>query len=182
MKYYLIIFTAGLFLSCNSGKQEKKNSEQVIKDSLPTKDTARHEGIYTIVGDSIVIPPFEIEIALSPKAAQRIAPGKETIIVDVFLSGIPKDSSKVKLEEDGVYYVGSASKEINYGEIASFANVKFPKSIYDNLADKDVQFDINVYSGRKSSPDNLLDVDFLSGKLSTLVNKRSKLNGKLIEE
>ena len=182
MNRIIYIIALMLIVACNSKKQEKKGDTKTKDSSVVKTDSSNREDIYTIAGDSVVIPPFEIEISLSPKASQKITSAKETIIVDVFLTGNPKDSSKVQLEEDGSYYVGSVKREITYGQLASFSYVKFPKKIYDQLADKDVQFDINVYSGRKSSGDNLLDVDFLSGKLSTLVNKRTKLNGKLIGE
>jgi hypothetical protein len=137
-------------------------------------------GFYTLQGDSVVVPPFEIEVALSSKAKERIVNSNETIVIDVFLEGIPKDSSKVHLEEDGSFYVGSAEREIIYGQVASFDNLKFPKKIYDQLADKDVELNLNVYTGRKSSQNNLITGDALFDKISNVINKRFTLNEKLI--
>ena len=79
-----------------------------------------------------------------------------------------------------VDYVGSAKKEISYGQIARFDHIKFPKKLYDQLTDKNVDLTVNVYSGRKSSQDNLIIVDFLSGKVSKIINKHFTLKGKLI--
>lgn len=173
-----------IFLSCNSKKQDTKETTGSMRtDSMVQKhDSTLNNGLYTIEGDSVRIAPFEIEISLIPKAKQRITGSNETIVIDIYFTGDPIDSSKVQFEEDGTFYAGAAKREINYGEIASFSDIKFPRSIYDQLIDKDVSFNVNVYSGRKSSPDNLLHMDFLDGKLSSLVNKRSKLNGKLIGE
>jgi hypothetical protein len=183
-KSYIIPIAFLLLLSCNSNKQDKKETNETITpDSLNQKtDTLKTGEIYFFEKDSVRVAPFEIEISLNEKAKERITGSNETIIVDIFFTGEPIDSSKVEFEEDGSFYVASAKKEITYGQIASFNDIKFPKALYDQLVDKDVLFNINVYSGRKSSPDNLLDVTFLSGKLSSLVNKRSKLDGKLIRE
>jgi hypothetical protein len=165
--------------------QTKNASSQDIltkKTSLekPDKASLKRIGFYTLNGDSVVVPPFEIEIALSPKAKERIVNSNETIIVDISLEGIPKDSSNAHFEEDGSFYVGSFKKEISYGQIARFDNLKFSRKIYDQLADKDVDLSVNVYSGRKSSSNNLLNVDFLSDKVSNIINRHFTLKGKLI--
>ncbi len=179
----LIIF----FLSCNS-REDKKTSNTTKEDSLNIVTPPEHNdpvlpnklGIYTIDRDSLVVPPFEIEILLSNKAQERIVSKDETIIVDVFLAGTPKDPSKVELEDDGTFFVGFSKKEIAFGQIATFDNLKFPRRIYEQLADKDLDLSINVYTGRKSSPDNLIDCEFLSGKISSVINTRKTLVGKLI--
>lgn len=184
-----ILWTALMifFLSCNS-REDKKITNTTKKDSLNIENTVEHNdtvlpnklGFYTIEGDSLVVPPFEIDISLSNKARERITSKNETLVVDVFLNGTPKDPSKAEFEEDGSFFVGSSQKEISYGQIAKFDNLKFPRKIYDQLVDKDADFNINVYTGRKSSPDNLIDCEFLSGKLSSLINQRKRLVGKLI--
>ncbi len=150
--------------------------------SVETQDVAPPEklGIYTVDGDSLIVPSFEIAISLSPKAKDRIVNGNETIIVDIFLQGIPKEGVGATIEEDGSFYVGSATKEIYSGQVALFDNLKISRKIYDQLADKDPELTVNVYSGRKSSPDNLLTGDFLSDKLSNIVNRQFTLNQKLI--
>ena len=187
IKCLLTVSILTVLYSCNSNNttQTKNASSQ---DTLTKKISAEEQdaallkkiGFYTLDGDSLVVPPFEIEISLSPKAKERIVDSNETIIVDISLEGTPKDSSKVHLEEDGSFYVGSSTKEISYGQIARFDHLKFPKKIYDQLADKDVDLSVNVYSGRKSSPNNLLNVDFLSEKISNIINRHFTLKGKLI--
>jgi hypothetical protein len=52
--------------------------------------------------------------------------------------------------------------------------------MYDELADKDVDLNLNVYTGRKSSQFNLITGDLLFDKLSNVINKRFTLNEKLI--
>lgn len=137
-------------------------------------------GFYTLQDDSLVIPPFEIAIALSAKAKERISNSGETIIVRIFLEGVPGDSSKIQLGDDGSFFVGDAEKEITYGQIARFEKVKFPKKIYDQLAVKDVDLTVNVYTGRKTSPNNLIMGDFLADKVSKIIRRRFTLQCKLI--
>lgn len=154
------------------------------KDSLASKpDTAASLpklGIYLQEEDSLLVPPFEINITLSPKAQEKISKSNETIIVDVFLQGEPANPKKAHLEEDGSFFVGDAKKEIRPGQAAVFNDLKFPKKIYDQLADKDVDLTVNVYTGRKSSPDNLITGDMLSEKVSKVMNKHFTLHHKLI--
>jgi len=66
--------------------------------------------------------------------------------------------------------------------IARFEGLKFPKKLYNKLADKDINLLINVYSGRKASEDNLLDCGIMEAKVSKLANKRFALGCKLIAE
>ncbi len=186
IKTLMTVSVATLFFSCTShnGSTVKSVAGQDTDKNIAIKPTdttsIKQQSIYTFSGDSVVIPPFEIEISLSPKAKERIVNSKETIIVDILLQGTPKDSSKVHSEEDGSFYVASAKREIYYGQVARFDNVKFQNKTYDQLADKDVYLTVNVYTGRKSSKDNLLNVDFLSDKISNIINKHLTLKGKLI--
>ena len=110
IKSFLTCFVLIFLFACTSpAKHEVKG---VSKQDTVSKDTSqkmldktqvKRLGIYTLQGDSLVVPAFEIEVALSPKARERIVNRNETIIIDVFLEGVPKDSSKVHLEEDGLF-------------------------------------------------------------------------------
>jgi|GEM_PF-2350665 len=145
-------------------------------DTLP----ARPPSSYRFEGNQVIVMPFDFEIVLSPKAQARMAEGHETIIVDVSLDGMPRDSSKVELSEDGSFNLASVRKEIRYGDTARFDHLTFPRKWYDQLADTDAEISVNVFSGRKSTKDNLLDVEFLSAKISSVVRRHITLRGKLI--
>jgi hypothetical protein len=179
----LLLFAYSIILSCTNTEQQVKTTES--KDSSTAlsqnKDINNQTSSdYFIVDkDSITILPFEIEVSLSPKAIERIK-GKETIMVSVDFTGIPKDSSKANISEDGIFYVATDTKEIQYGQVARFENIKFPRDIYDNLLDKDIELGVNIYSGRKSSPDNLLNCSPLFEKISKVVNQKFTVDGKLI--
>lgn len=186
-KFCLTVSILCILSSCKSPdppKVKNVSTQHTTKREVPVKssDTTsiKKLGFYTLKGHSVVVPPFEIEVSLSPKAKNRIVDSNETIVIHVFLEGIPKDPTKAHLEEDGSFYVGAAKKEIVYGQVARFDNLKFPKKIYDQLADKDVDLTVNIYTGRKSSQNNLITGDFLSDKTSNVINRHFTLKQKLI--
>ncbi|HWJ92452.1 MAG TPA: hypothetical protein VNR87_15150 [Flavisolibacter sp.] len=186
-KFSLTVFLVTFLASCkspNTPKVEIASKQDTTKREIASKslDTTsiKKLGFYTLEADSVVVPPFEIEVSLSSKAKNRIVDSNETIVIDVFLEGTPKDPKKAHLEEDGSFYVGAAKREIVYGQAARFDNLKFPKKLYDQLADKDADLTVNIYTGRKSSQNNLITGDFLSDKVSNVINRHFTLKQKLI--
>lgn len=136
---------------------------------------------YTADGDQVVIPTFEIEVSSSEAAAKTLGNQKETIIVAAYFSGIPADEKD--MDEMGMLPVLNKNIELSSDQrVARFEGLKFPKAVYDKLKDKDISLLINVFSGRKSSEDNLLDCGLLEVFASQLKNKRYVLGCKLIEE
>jgi hypothetical protein len=61
-------------------------------------------------------------------------------------------------------------------------DLEIPADFYAPLPDKDISVNLNIISGRKSSPDNLLRCGILEGRLSELVGRRFYLKGRLIRE
>ena len=174
------------FLSCTSeGTQETRN---LAKDTTFAVSKSNNDNTgsidtttkYFALGkDSVTVLPFEIAIELSPKAKDKVVGNKETIKVNVSLTGTPKDKKLVS--EDGEFYVASSEQEISYGQVAKFNSIKFSKKIFDQLTDKDANINVFFYSGRKSSSNNLLSGDIISDRISNVVNKQFTLKGKLIE-
>ncbi|MBS1510319.1 MAG: hypothetical protein JST86_05720 [Bacteroidetes bacterium] len=185
-KYSFSFFLLLTLFSCSQGnKTENKNSKNIVKDSISVRHASNEspeikDSIYVQLKDSVRVQPFVIDVDLSPKAKQRITQANETIIVAVFCEGIPKESVHAKLQEDGSFYVASQKKEIRFGETATFDHLLFPRSIYEQLAIKNIDVTVNVFTGRKSSPDNLLYCDGWFGKANEIVNKKILLKGKLI--
>lgn len=173
-----------ILFSCNSGQEQKSQPkpETVTNIQVQKVDTTSFEQKKYLKdnGDSIIVNPFEIEIELTDKAKERLTSGNETIIVSIFYYGYPKDEKKANSEKDGTLYLIGDKKEITYGQIARFENLKIAKKDYEQLIDKDFELNLNVYSGRKSSQDNLLDCEPLFDKVSNVVNKKHLLKGKLI--
>lgn len=195
-KFLTTILLSTLFcLSCDIDKQKKTGSTKrdtatVTAPVMPTatvdtsmatlakeSNTMATDAYVTFDKDSVTVLPFEMDISLSQKAKERIVNGPETIGINLALTGIPKDPTL--LSNDGFFYLASVDKEISYGQIARFDNIKFSRKTFDQLTDKNFIVTVNVFSGRKSSPDNLLNCEFVADSISYFVNKRIVIKGKL---
>ena len=189
MKYSATILMTAILFACSSPDRQPSNSETPIQ-----VDTATHEQEINKAfnhnylkdnGDSIEIPEFEVSIELSDKAEEKLASDHESIIVMAFFTGRPVDNIptkyKDKLDVDGLY-LRNYSVELTDKRTAIFKGVKFHKDLYNLLADKDIEILINVYSGRRAGPDNILSCDLLQDKMSNVAGKTFNLTGKLIRE
>ena len=155
-----------------------------LKVELPKPSPESSEevsDIYETEGDSVVIPTFEIEVSSSPKVIQTLSKQKETVIVAAYFSGDP--ANEKDREEDGQMFITDKLIELQGNtRIARFEGVKFSKKTYAKLADKDITLLINIFSGRKSTDDNLLDCGIMELHASKFGNRRFVLGCKLIEE
>src|SRR6185437_9455340 len=159
----------------NETTNNKKQGSSELKES-----TANAFGYFKPDGDSLIIPTFEIEVSLSPKAKAKLSKNKETIIVSASFSGVPKDTTSENFQNLGEIGIAGKDIEMRNDSIAKFENIKFSKSLYDSLSDKDIQLLINVFSGRRSSPDNLLDCGIIQEKMSKVKGKIFTIDCKLI--
>ncbi len=169
-----------LIVSCSP----KGENKEVSADSNPSDNSKTDlvEG-FILDGDSILLPSFEIQIELSKKAAKKISKDNETIIVQAYLSGTPKDSVTSDLiDEMGEVNLGSPHVELTQPGTAKFRGVRVSKAAYSLLKDKDFQVLINVFSGRKSSELNLIECDILQEPVTVVKATKHVLKGKLIGE
>lgn len=145
-------------------------------NSLAHAQEASHTAIPEFSG-------FDVQVTLSEKAKARLTTNKETIIVAGYLAGDPKkQAAKRYIDEMGQVSLGTIKSEVQPGQVAHFGEVKMKK---DALAQIDVngpQLLINVYSGRKSSKDNLLDCGIYEGALKPVEGTTIAVACKLIGE
>jgi hypothetical protein len=78
--------------------------------------------------------------------------------------------------------MGEVTKEIAPGATAKFDTVKLNQPMLKWLDDRGPQLLINVYSGRKSSPNNLLDCGIYEGSLQAIQGQSIPISCKLIGE
>ena len=175
--FILIIF----FFAC--GNPAKKNS--IDKSAIELSDSINTEYL-KIVGDSVEIPYFEIELKLSDKAEKKLKTDNESIIVMAYFTYFQEDKIYPEKYKDNVDYSGelmllSYPIELTDKRLAIFENVKFSKDLYDLFGEnKDIDLLINVFSGRKSCEDNILDCTILQNPMSKIKGKRFTIEGKLI--
>lgn len=108
---------------------------------------------------------YQVDVTLSPQARARLQEGGETIIVDADYYGAPVQAAMDLADDVGRLDLGRAQRELAGAGSANFDGSGF---LADRLGmiEGEPQVNINVYSGRKSSPDNLLDCDFFEDALS----------------
>ncbi len=157
----LVALVAAIFFcSCTPGNRKENKAE---------------------ASDSISVPPFDIEIKLSSRAAERLSRDKETIIIAAYFSGIPKDKNRKEYQDEGKIPLGSRTIELRGPGVAHFNNVQLSKKEFESLEDPDYEILINVYSGRHSSDLNLLNCDILEEPISKVKGTQHILHGDLIE-
>lgn len=191
MKILNLIILTGLIISCNfqTRKNKQENSIQPINDSINNNHIVLNKTKPTIdylevVGDSIIIPAFEIEVLLNEKAEKKIKLNKETVVVKAIFFGDPIENLPKKYHNDGVIggiVLLTYPLELRDKRIAKFENLKFSKELYDLLANKDISLLINVFSSRNSTELNLLSCGIIQDTMSEIIGKRLTINCKLID-
>jgi hypothetical protein len=129
------------------------------------------------------LPGFSVSVTLSDKARKLLTDHKETIIVAGYFTGSPKSGTPRKYITDmGEIDLGQVETEIAPGEIAKFGPVKMKQDALNQVDKSGPQLLINVYSGRKSSKDNLLDCVIYEDALEPVEGKTIPIACKLIGE
>jgi hypothetical protein len=172
--FFIMLNLTGIISCSNTGKPTDRKIEN---DILSRNDL----GYLQLDGDSILIPDFEIEVSLSPKAEKKLKEDNENVIVSAMFSGTPKDTLSNEYQFMGLS-VKNYDIELTTQRIARFDKVRFHSSILNKLSDADIFLLINVFSGRRSSENNILDVEILEDKMSVVKGKKYILKGKLIGE
>ncbi|MDR3512652.1 MAG: hypothetical protein P4L73_13535 [Caulobacteraceae bacterium] len=127
-------------------------------------------------------PAFQVAVSLSPKAAARLAHPHETIIVAAYVYGDANDRGQRLADEVGQIDFGREQKvELPGPGVARFQGVRYDtkRLVY---VDGKLQVLVNVYSGRRSSPDNLLDCSIFQDSVELAGRAVIPIRCKLIGE
>ncbi len=124
---------------------------------------------------------FSVEVTLSPAASARLAQGGETIVVSADYFGTPLPVARDQADDVGQLDLGRAQKEYAGEGRMVFDGREF-RADRTELLDGQPQVNINVYSGRKTSDDNLLGCDFFQDTLRAAAAAQIALHCALIEE
>ncbi len=126
---------------------------------------------------------FTVKVTYSQKAMDTLVAGKETVIVTGYLNASPiAGTPKKYVDHVGQLDIGEVHREIAPGAIATFTGVKPDQAMVKWIDSQGPQLLINVYSGRKSSPDNLLDCGIYEGSLAAIQGQSIPISCKLIGE
>lgn len=173
--YVLVLLTS--LSACNTKSKNDQIQNSELNSEAQEKDESESKEL-KIIGDSIAIPSFEIQLELSKKAEEKLLGDDETINVLALINGEGKSDS----EENVPVTLASSSIELTDKRNVVFKNIKFSKADYNALKDKNIWVTVEVSSGRKASNGNFLDVDFLEENIENVINKKFVLKGKLVYE
>lgn len=125
---------------------------------------------------------FSVNITLSQKAAMKLTALHEGIVVSASYSGDPAPGAEKHTDEIGRISLGIESVEApGKAGTVQVTGVKVKRSRLVWVKGP-VLLNVNVYSARHSSSDNILSCDFFDGNLEDAVRKPISLHCSLIEE
>ncbi|HEV2133038.1 MAG TPA: hypothetical protein VGR47_02125 [Terracidiphilus sp.] len=131
------------------------------------------------------VPGFAVKVSFSKKANDELTSRSETVVVVGYLSGFPKLGTPKRLLDGQIkdtIWLGEVEGEFMPGSLTTFNRIKLDQSRLKWVDHRGPQLLINVFSGRKSSPDNLLSCDTYEGSLQSVQGRDVEIFCKLIRE
>ena len=127
---------------------------------------------------------FGVNVHLSEGARKKLVDSKETIIVAGSFTGHPKEGTEAKYLDikSGDVIVGDVQREIRPGETAEFSQLNLNPDAVSQTDSQGLHVLIDVFSGRKSSKDNLLRCEVYDGALESLSGRTIPIRCQLIVE
>lgn len=134
-------------------------------------------------GDAASPYAFSVDITLSPPAAQQLSRHRETIKLAAFYYGVPKPGLPEGIDNGmGQVFLGETELEIPGADGRADFDGKSVQTSRLRYIEGEPQINLNVYSGRRSSEDNLLDCDFFEDAVRVAQAAPLKIHCKLIGE
>lgn len=163
-----------LVYACSNHTNKEEHTEETAKTTLIDS--------FTFSKDSVVLPGFEIKVQLSKRAEDTLKALHELVIVKAYFAGVPKDTTSEEYMEMGQLGIGDHEIELKEDRLAKFTHITLSRKDIESLRDRNFEVLINVFSGRRASEVNLLNVDIVQLGIDSMAGKRFILNGKLIGE
>jgi len=165
------IFSLGLMLlmvGCTEHRAEHSESEQRAAKAAATVPAS---------------PEFSVNVRLSDAAKKKLIESKETIIVAGYFTGHPKQGTERRYLDikSGQVDLGDVEVEIHPDETATFSDLKLKADALARI-DSGPSILIDVFSGRKSSKDNLLYCEVYDGSFESIHGRTIDIPCQLIEE
>lgn len=155
----------------------------LVAGSVLTGPAFARQGSASAAAPASALTSFNVKVTYSQKAMDKLVAGKETVIVAAYLNASPKAGTPKKyVDHVGQLDIGEVHREIAPGAIATFSGVKPDQDMVKWADSNGPQLLINVYSGRKSSPNNLLDCGIYEGSLAAIQGQSIPISCKLIGE
>lgn len=128
-------------------------------------------------------PRYTVVVTLSAKAAAKLTALREGVVVAAVYYGEPTKAAAKQADEVGQIDLGHEDVALPAaGGAASFVGRGFQAARLGWVVGGAAQININVFSARKSGPDNLLDCDLFEDAVTVAEAKPIAIACKLIGE
>ncbi|MGY0559039.1 hypothetical protein [Lysobacter sp. A421] len=125
---------------------------------------------------------FTVDVTLSDSAKEQFSSSGETVIVGATYFADPAaDAGEDVINDVGQVDLGSALVTLPGEGQAAFGSGGLQRDRLD-LIEGEPQVNINVWSGRKSSPDNLLDCDMFQDAIAVAASQPVAIDCRLLDE
>lgn len=127
---------------------------------------------------------FDVLIFLSDKAAKELHSRHEPLVALVSYYASPAKHARRYADEVGAIQLspGSVIVQLPLNETRAHISGKQVRRKLLRRINGPVKVNVNIVSGRRSTPDNLLSCDFIDGPLSVVQEAPVRLNCGLITE
>jgi hypothetical protein len=125
---------------------------------------------------------FQVRVSLSEKAAATLQHLDEGIVISASYSGKPRSSAKQHADQIGQIALGAQNVEIPGKPAAVIVNGSSVKRGRLAWIRGPVLLNVNVYSARRSGPNNILACDFFDGRFHSTFHHPVQIHCSLIEE
>ncbi|WP_157692515.1 hypothetical protein [Granulibacter bethesdensis] len=126
--------------------------------------------------------PFAVDVTLSPLARQTLLKRHEAITVAVFYDGLPTPATQKEATEGEIALGQEKTTLPATGGRTTISGSGFRQKNLDKIIPDSARILINVYSARRSGPDNLLDCTSHEGPLPRQGGKTIPVHCRLIGE
>jgi uncharacterized protein YcfL len=129
-------------------------------------------------------PEFGVSVRLSDAAKKKLNDSQETIIVAGDFTGHPKQGTERRYLDikSGQVDLGRVEVEAHPDETATFNDLKLNADALGLIDARGPNILLSVFSGRKSSKDNLLDCEVYDGSLDSVHGRTIEIPCQLIGE
>jgi hypothetical protein len=123
-------------------------------------------------GEKLSVPAFAIHIVLTDAAEKKLRGSGESIKGTIFFDGDGTPLQGVKTAPFRDVYLGDVKFETAGSGIVKITSATISKDAYSRLSDQNYHFTINVYSGRRTFKNNILDGGYAQGRFHDLESNK----------
>ena len=177
-----LAFTAGCARQGEGGDDgDASTTETQSEAAQPAAGAAMSEADLQKALPPPQITPVTVTVNLSAAAKAEFARTGEVILLDAVYGGDPTQAGQSRINELGVVELGRVKREVKDGQATTLSEDVINKSLLEMTIGQP-QLMVNVVSGKKASPQNVLNCDFYWETLAVAGKNGVNIGCKLLSE